>query len=104
MTSRQEMNTVTSKCNLWWVTYNGARLTQSLHVGNITGFAVCNALNVKLGCRVFVGELHNTPVAGADHEQSDRNVVNLKTILNYCLEQLLMHVDVTGIGDAWCSK
>jgi len=83
LTSRQELNTVTSKFNFWWLTYNGARLTQSLHGGNITGFAVCNALNVKLGWRVFVGELHNTPVTGADHEQSERNLVNLKTVLNY---------------------
>jgi len=83
LTSRQEMNTVTSKFNFWWVTYNGARLTQSLHDWNITGFAVCSALNVKLGCRVFVCELHNTPLTGADHEQSGRNLVNLKTILNY---------------------
>jgi hypothetical protein len=47
------------------------------------GFAVCSALKVKLGWRVFVGELHNIPLTDADHEQSDRNLVNLKTILNY---------------------
>ena len=47
------------------------------------GFAVYNALNVKVGWSVFAGELHNIPVTGADHEQSERNLVNLKTILNY---------------------
>jgi hypothetical protein len=47
------------------------------------GFAVCSALNVRLGWRVFIGELHNVPVIGADREQSDRNLVNLKTVLNY---------------------
>ena len=83
LTSRQELNTVTCKCNFWWLTYNGARLTQSLHDGNIMAFAVCSALNAKLRWRVFVGELHNIPVTGAEHEQSDRNLVNLKTILNY---------------------
>jgi len=54
LTSRQELKTGTCKFNFWWLTYNGARLTQSLHDGNIMGFAVCNALNVKLGWRVFV--------------------------------------------------
>jgi hypothetical protein len=47
------------------------------------GSAVCNALNVKLRWRIFVGELHNIPVTDADPEQSARNLVNLKTILNY---------------------
>ena len=57
--------------------------SQSLHDGNIMGFAVCSALNVKLGWHVFVGVLNNIPVTGTDREQSDRNLGNLKTILNY---------------------
>jgi hypothetical protein len=53
LTSRQGLNTVTCKFNVWWLTYNGALLTHILHDGNSIGFAVGNALNVKLGLRVF---------------------------------------------------
>jgi hypothetical protein len=44
--------------------------SQSLHDGNIMGFAVCSALNVKLGWLAFVGELNNIAVTGTDREHS----------------------------------
>ena len=59
LTSRKGLKTVTCKFNFWLPAYNGARLAQSLHNGNIMDFAVYHAFNVKLGLRVFVGERHN---------------------------------------------
>jgi hypothetical protein len=68
------------------------------------GFAVCSALNFKLGWHLCVGELHYIPVTGADLEQNDLNLVSLKTVINYYVDPLRMRVDLTGFGDFCCSK